>query len=82
MVRPIPDRPIAPQTPKGQTRARFDWLGLMRVGIVGRGLTPAQFWALTPAELMLMSGRGGAAAPLSRAGLDALAALYPDNDGG
>ncbi|WP_420818865.1 rcc01693 family protein [Oceaniglobus ichthyenteri] len=62
--------------------AGFDWPGLMRAGIVGRGLTPREFWALTPAELMMMLGRGGAAAPLSRAGLNALAALYPDNDGG
>lgn len=62
--------------------ARLDWPGLMRAGIVGRGLLPREFWALTPCELMLMLGQGGAAAPMSRAGLDALAALYPDNDEG
>ena len=58
--------------------AGFDWPALMRAGIVGRGLLPRDFWALTPAELMLMLGRGAGAAPLSRAGLEALAALYPD----
>jgi len=62
--------------------AAFDWPGLMRAGIVERGLLPREFWALTPAELMLMLGRGGMAAPMSRAGLAALAALYPDNDRG
>jgi uncharacterized phage protein (TIGR02216 family) len=56
----------------------FDWAGLMRAGIHGRGLTPAVFWALTPAELMLILGPGGPA-PMGRAGLDALAARYPDN---
>ncbi|NCO22185.1 MAG: phage tail assembly chaperone [Rhodobacterales bacterium] len=62
--------------------ARFDWPGLMRAGMAGRGLSPGEFWALTPAELMVMLGRGGGTAPLGRAGLDALAALYPDNDKG
>ncbi len=55
----------------------FDWPGLMRAGINGRGLCPTEFWALTPAELMLMLGRGSAA-PLSRAGLAALAKEWPD----
>ncbi|WP_245398671.1 rcc01693 family protein [Oceaniglobus trochenteri] len=54
----------------------------MRAGIAERGLLPREFWALTPAELMLMLGRGGGAAPMGRAGLEALAALYPDIDGG
>ena len=39
----------------------MDWPGLLRVGIGparlgGLGLTPAEFWALTPAELALMLG--------------------------
>jgi uncharacterized phage protein (TIGR02216 family) len=41
----------------------------MRAGITGLGLRPAEFWALTPAELRLMLGEGGTA-PLRRA-LDA-----------
>ena len=57
--------------------ASFDWPGLMRAGIHGRGLSPRAFWALTPAELMLMLGRDGPA-PMGRAGLEALAARYPD----
>lgn len=58
--------------------ARFDWPALMRAGLSGLRLTPAQFWALTPAELALMLGAGGDAAPLSRARLEELARAFPD----
>lgn len=65
--------------------ARFDWAGLLRAGLApralgGAGLRPDAFWALTPLELALMLGRaGGFGAPgLSRAGLAALMAAYPD----
>lgn len=58
--------------------ARFDWPGLMRAGLHGLRLTPAEFWALSPAELMLMLGVGRGPAPLSRARLDELAAAFPD----
>ncbi|MGJ8603876.1 MAG: rcc01693 family protein [Marivita sp.] len=58
--------------------SRFDWPTLMRAGMRGLGLCPAEFWALTPAELhLLLGGRG--AAPLRRSGLEALMAAYPDN---
>lgn len=59
---------------------RFDWAALMRAGITGLGLRPAEFWALTPAELRLMLGEGGTA-PLRRAGLDRLMADWPDAKG-
>ena len=59
----------------------FDWPALMRAGLRGVGLTPDQFWALTPAELLMMLGDGeGAARPLGRAGLEALAARFPDKE--
>ena len=59
--------------------AGFDWPGLMRAGLQGLGLTPDQFWALTPAELLMMLGEWqGGSAPMGRAGLDALAARFPD----
>jgi uncharacterized phage protein (TIGR02216 family) len=62
--------------------SRIDWPGLMRLGLRGLGLTPAEFWALTPAELMLMLGEaGGATPPLTRARLMELAAAYPDAEG-
>lgn len=58
--------------------ARVNWPALMRAGLRGLGLRPAEFWALTPAELELMLGRGGAVAPLARARLEALLEAYPD----
>lgn len=56
----------------------LDWPGLMRAGITGLGLRPAEFWALTPAELALMLGIEAGAAPMTRSRLAALAARYPD----
>ena len=57
----------------------FDWPGLMRLGLRGLGLSPTEFWALTPAELMLMLGQeGGGTPPLNRARLMELAAAFPD----
>lgn len=56
----------------------FDWPGLMRAGMLGLKLTPAQFWALTPAELLLMLGLDAARPPMARARLEELAAAYPD----
>ena len=49
------------------------------IRITGLRLTPDQFWALTPAELMLMLGRGAGAAPMGRARLDEMLAAFPDN---
>ena len=58
----------------------FDWPGLMRAGMLGLRLRPDQFWALTPAELLLMLGLDGARPPMARARLEELAAAYPDKD--
>ena len=56
----------------------FDWPALIRAGLQGLGLSPAVFWALTPAELLLMLGEGEGAAPMGRDQLEALAAQFPD----
>ena len=56
----------------------FDWRALMRLGLRDLRLHPRDFWALTPAELMIMAGLDGAPGPLTRARLDELAARYPD----
>ncbi|HBQ35887.1 MAG TPA: hypothetical protein DD729_03460 [Rhodobacteraceae bacterium] len=56
----------------------FDWPDLMRAGFCGLGLQPAQFWQLTPAELLLMLGEGASDAPMGRARLEELAKVYPD----
>ncbi|WP_212525984.1 rcc01693 family protein [Actibacterium sp. MT2.3-13A] len=58
----------------------FDWPGLMRAGLCGLRLRPGEFWALSPAELMLMLGAGAVPAPLSRARLEELAAAFPDSN--
>ncbi|PWE28259.1 hypothetical protein C4N9_13035 [Pararhodobacter marinus] len=57
----------------------LDWPGLMRAGLQGLGLRPAEFWALTPVELMIMLGRDEASRPgFTRARLEALLQRYPD----
>ncbi|MBF9036034.1 phage tail assembly chaperone [Rhodobacterales bacterium HKCCE2091] len=56
----------------------FDWPALMRAGIGEMGLAPRDFWALTPAEFLLMSGAAAGPAPLGRARLDDLIAQFPD----
>lgn len=58
--------------------SQFDWPGLLRLGLRGLRLKPAEFWALTPAELMVMLGQDNASAPLGRSRLEALAAAFPD----
>jgi uncharacterized phage protein (TIGR02216 family) len=56
----------------------MDWAGLMRAGLHGLGLTPAEFWRLTPWELRVMLGLSAEAAPMGRARLEALLAEFPD----
>jgi uncharacterized phage protein (TIGR02216 family) len=50
----------------------------MRLGMRGLGLRPADFWALTPAELTLLLGHERGQGPLDRARLDDLARAFPD----
>ncbi len=56
----------------------MDWRGLMHAGLHQLRLTPADFWALTPAELQVMLGVQGGAAPMVRGQLDALLRDFPD----
>ncbi len=58
---------------------KFDWPGLLQLGLRGLRLTPVQFWALTPAELMVMLGKAGGPARLGRARLEELARAFPDH---
>lgn len=60
----------------------MDWTALMRAGLRGLGLSPDQFWTLTPAELQIMLGGAGDTAPLLSDGLEALMAAYPDKNEG
>ena len=58
---------------------RLDWPALMSAGLHGLGMRPAEFWALTPAELRL--GHGAGARPMARDGLEALLRAFPDTNG-
>ena len=62
----------------------LDWPGLMRVGMGpsaagGLGLRPAQFWALSPAELALMLGISSVRGAMTRDRLAQLSARFPDH---
>lgn len=58
----------------------LDWPALMRLGLSSLRLSPSAFWALTPVELQMMLGKGGATAPMLSDGLAALMAAYPDEN--
>ncbi|WP_037258757.1 rcc01693 family protein [Roseivivax halodurans] len=58
---------------------RVDWPVLMRAGLGQLGLRPAEFWALTPAELQMMLGGGERAQPMGRGGLAAMMVAFPDD---
>ncbi len=59
-------------------RAGLDWPGLMRLGLHDLRLPPDRFWALTPAELLVILGQAEREAPLGRTRLEELVAAFPD----
>jgi uncharacterized phage protein (TIGR02216 family) len=59
-------------------KGALDWQGLMRAGIGGLRLLPADFWSLTPAELALMLGDPAGVRPMSRTALNDLRRKWPD----
>ena len=62
--------------------AGFNWPALMHAGLYRLGLRPDQFWALTPAELLVMLGVDPKAGPMGRARLDDLLRAFPDDHKG
>lgn len=54
------------------------WPELMRAGMGKLNLRPAEFWALSPIELIIMLGLDGSPPVMTRDGLAALMAAYPD----
>lgn len=61
--------------------SKVAWPELMRAGIGQMRLRPEVFWALTPAELMVMLGHGAPGrdgGPMGRARLSDLLRRYPD----
>ena len=63
--------------------AAFDWAAMIRVGIGQLRLPVADFWALTPVELMiLVNPDGSQIRPMGRSGFEAMQAQFPDEFGG
>lgn len=56
----------------------FDWPAIMDVAYRQLGLSPAAFWALTPAEFLILLGPARGAGPLRRDAFEALMARFPD----
>ncbi|EPX87256.1 phage putative hypothetical protein [Rubellimicrobium thermophilum DSM 16684] len=56
----------------------FDWPALLRAGLQTLRLRPAEFWALTPAELALMLGLQSRAPAMTRSRLSELLERFPD----
>jgi uncharacterized phage protein (TIGR02216 family) len=58
----------------------FPWAAVMDLGLARLRLSPTQFWAMTPAELLAAAGKGGGALqPPDRGTLEALMARWPDS---
>lgn len=57
--------------------SRLGWAGMLRLGLVQLRLTPAEFWALTPAELALMAGMN-LQTGMTRSAFETLLARFPD----
>lgn len=58
----------------------FDWPTLLRVGLKNLRLTPAEFWALTPAEFALLVRDDRADGAMTRTTMDALMSQFPDTE--
>ncbi|MBM1222565.1 phage tail assembly chaperone [Ponticoccus sp. SC2-23] len=56
----------------------FDWAAMMRIGLHQLRLKPAEFWALTPLEFLVLLGLEGGPPPMARARLEELSRAYPD----
>jgi len=56
----------------------LDWPAMMRVGMGELKLRPAAFWALSPAELMVLVNPPEVQRPMGRSGFEALISAFPD----
>jgi len=63
---------------------QIDWPGLMRIALRELRLAPKDFWALTPAEFLVLRGLDGGCpgTSMDRAGLEELIRRYPDGPKG
>ena len=55
------------------------WAAVLRLASARFGLSPAETWALSLAEWRALTAPAPGAAPLTRAELDALLHLHPDD---
>ncbi len=60
--------------------ASIDWRELMRLGLAEMRLTPDAFWALTPAEFLLLLGQPRSASILNRQDMNELMNRFPDEE--
>ena len=58
----------------------LDWPALMHAGFQYLALRPAEFWQLSPAELMQLLGAGAEAEPIGRDRIEELVPQFPDKD--
>ncbi len=56
------------------------WAAMHRAGLARLKLTPAQFWALTPHDLLVMLGLDQGPAAMTRDRLTTLMDAFPDTD--
>ena len=62
--------------------AAFDWQAMMRAGIGQRRIPVADFWNMTPVELLLVVNPERASSkPMGRTGFEIIQAQFPDNRG-
>ena len=57
----------------------FDWAALLRIGLHHLRLKPAEVWALTPLEFLILMGVEGGPAPMARSRLEELTRKFPDH---
>lgn len=60
----------------------FDWPAMLQVALRDMGLKPNEFWGLTPAEFLTMSGLGNRGYAMGRSDFSALMARFPDTPDG
>jgi len=56
------------------------WGDMLRLGLHQLQLKPAEFWALTPVEFLMMLGLSDGPSALTRDGLTRLMAQFPDEE--
>ncbi|MEM9269302.1 MAG: rcc01693 family protein [Pseudomonadota bacterium] len=56
----------------------FAWAAMLRVGLRDLRLSPEAFWALTPAEFLILTGLDQGPGAMTRDQLEQLSHRFPD----